>query len=193
MRLNAYIQDVTGGAFQFTHPGRGATAIVIERPALLDGFNSRTPGGVRPPASASLRSRRGCFNSRTPGGVRRVPQSASQTLLRVSIHAPREGCDQAGLSLVRISREFQFTHPGRGATVCRERGHRLNQVSIHAPREGCDFATAYCVHTLACFNSRTPGGVRRSLPPILYSSSLFQFTHPGRGATYRRCLYYSIR
>ena len=33
--------------FQFTHPGRGATALVLYRLAMPLCFNSRTPGGVR--------------------------------------------------------------------------------------------------------------------------------------------------
>ena len=34
--------------------------------------------------------------------------------------------------------EFQFTHPGRGATALSSYfGYELD-VSIHAPREGCD-------------------------------------------------------
>ena len=57
---------------------------------------------------------------------------------KVSIHAPREGCD-AGMLLPCMCREmFQFTHPVRGATL---RGVALDDpldVSIHAPREGCD-------------------------------------------------------
>ena len=57
---------------------------------------------------------------------------------KVSIHAPREGCDlsrsRISLSLLR----FQFTHPGRGATVVNVAVCNSCDVSIHAPREGCD-------------------------------------------------------
>ena len=35
---------------------------------------------------------------------------------RVSIHAPREGCDYAFRKPVANEVMFQFTHPGRGAT-----------------------------------------------------------------------------
>ena len=35
-------------------------------------------------------------------------------------------------------------------------------VSIHAPREGCDVREDEPAGTLGRFNSRTPGGVRRS-------------------------------
>ena len=58
---------------------------------------------------------------------------------------------------------FQFTHPGRGATVRDVFLFRLVLVSIHAPREGCD----------AYFLSVSDAVTR------------FQFTHPGRGATAR--------
>ena len=34
-------------AFQFTHPGRGATGLSLFYELQDDGFNSRTPGGVR--------------------------------------------------------------------------------------------------------------------------------------------------
>ena len=55
--------------FQFTHPGRGATLDEVYL-RLIFSFNSRTPGGVRP-----------------------VDLFVGYTVSRVSIHAPREGCD----------------------------------------------------------------------------------------------------
>ena len=79
----------------------------------------------------------------------------------VSIHAPREGCDVAKMTLSEIQREFQFTHPGRGATVLSSEVSQADKVSIHAPREGCD--TFY--------------------PSYKSFGNKFQFTHPGRGAT----------
>ena len=126
--------------------------------------------------------------------------------LLVSIHAPREGCDQ-GDSVVKV----------------------VEKVSIHAPREGCDCFNSRMLLCLTCFNSRTPGGVRLLLHipqlrtllvsihapregcdgaeaiylPLTHVSihapregcdqyfvagrmlySVFQFTHPGRGATF---------
>ena len=84
----------------------------------------------------------------------------------VSIHAPREGCDGWMLKDRALS-EFQFTHPGRGATVL------------------CRAATL-----LSCsFNSRTPGGVRLGFALNLDALDLFQFTHPGRGATVLNAAY----
>ena len=80
---------------------------------------------------------------------------------QVSIHAPWEGCDvTANTSLTKLQ-EFQFTHPGKGATTQLFRAGILAGVSIHAPWEGCD-----------------------SLVFLICSVTvLFQFTHPGKGAT----------
>ena len=190
--------------FQFTHPGRGATSSgnnlgnvnlcfnsrtpggvrqfhkALKEPHLC--FNSRTPGGVR---RLNLLVQSSCdgFNSRTPGGVRRLQREDGQFLPSVSIHAPREGCDM---------------HAWRNH-------HRPNRVSIHAPREGCDSRARTPRQTHCSFNSRTPGGVRPGwsrCSPNHYSfnsrtpggvrlrthgesllKELFQFTHPGRGAT----------
>ena len=123
--------------FQFTHPGRGATATLHGLFRDESSFNSRTPGGVRPPNQAVsscpgkfqfTHPGRGAtshwsksifrpmgFNSRTPGGVRLRAFDLTSRVQRVSIHAPREGCDTIGY------------------------GTRLPRtVSIHAPREGCD-------------------------------------------------------
>ena len=56
--------------------------------------------------------------------------------------------------------EFQFTHPGKGATATAEPTQVDQEVSIHAPREGCDSILADTYSSRGCFNSRTPGGVR---------------------------------
>ena len=62
----------------------------------------------------------------------------------------------------RSLREFQSTHPARGATRPRPHGRSWSEaISIHAPRKGCD------------------RGQRRDA----VSQNLFQSTHPARGAT----------
>ena len=124
----------------------------------------------------------------------------------VSIHAPREGCDKTLPSLPQPHQRFQFTHPGRGATIKSASAYDVLKVSIHAPREGCDRLPPAMTTILLGFNSRTPGGVRLGLVPVSVRdedvsihapregcdsdggvsnnwSWEFQFTHPGRGAT----------
>ena len=58
--------------------------------------------------------------------------------VRVSIHAPREGCDSGWSCSSNDAYRFQFTHPGRGATKMSKSRTIMPTVSIHAPREGCD-------------------------------------------------------
>ena len=124
--------------FQSTHPARGATPYwcVLARPAFH--FNPRTPRGVRRDGmSAPMRG--GDFNPRTPRGVRQYAGADLEAIEKISIHAPREGCDYykskrpswsryfnprtpRGVRLTGISRgdniaKFQSTHPARGATA----------------------------------------------------------------------------
>ena len=193
--------------FQFTHPGRGATGYCFYLCAIIR-----------------------CFNSRTPGGVRLADGTLPADSPRVSIHAPREGCDSFKILTTSAKQSFNSRTPGgvRHATTPSifvstgfnsrtPGGVRLYllglasgvYVSIHAPREGCDRSSQTIISKLSCFNSRTPGGVRRSClakPSNTHDVSihapregcdvslsaydrdgLFQFTHPGRGATCNSC------
>ena len=58
--------------------------------------------------------------------------------VRVSIHAPWEGCDMTTNDGKNFTRLFQFPHPGKGATADTRHGYQRRGVSIHAPWEGCD-------------------------------------------------------
>ena len=137
MRLASEDFFQKGKWFQFTHPGRGATAY---------GFR-----GLLPQSPVSIHApREGCdfllllFFAQT----------------KVSIHAPREGCDFVALLFLLTLAVFQFTHPGRGATGRRNEADIASTVSIHAPREGCDQSGLLTDNRDVRFNSRTPGGVR---------------------------------
>ena len=124
--------------FQFTHPGRGATSSTHRSSFSLYAFQFTHPGRGATRASYALYFATFCFNSRTPGGVRLSTRSIRAIYAIVSIHAPREGCDMVRLFMTtpstsfnsrtpggvrhiiiaggNISLQFQFTHPGRGAT-----------------------------------------------------------------------------
>ena len=101
---------------------------------------------------------------------------------------------------------FQSTHPVRGATPAAAPHNALpvnfnprtpcgvrpffsrsaafpSQISIHAPRAGCDYHKCGGQRTRSYFNPRTPCGVRPTSFSGEYVSSLFQSTHPVRGAT----------
>ena len=167
--------------FQFTHPGRGATWLRLRLTWAHNCFNSRTPGGVRPLSSVtficasmfqfthpgrgatrklSLHSWSRSFNSRTPGGVRLFQRGDSVLSERFNSRTPG-GVRRQVCSLLGMLEEFQFTHPGRGAT----------NSAAHLDSRG------------ERFNSRTPGGVRREDTIQLRGRNEFQFKHPGRGAT----------
>ena len=123
--------------FQFTHPVRGATIISFQGHPKIGRFNSRTPCGVR------LRDRHQIFDRTEFQFTHPVRGATSYNITRsfcvvfqfthpvrgatlyssvkrlnskVSIHAPRAGCDQLCCHFVALLRWFQFTHPVRGAT-----------------------------------------------------------------------------
>ena len=138
MRLAVPQYLLTLALFQFTHPGKGATAVTFSTLACISCFNSRTLGRVRLIVCTSLRPMKrfqfthpgkgatstsqrghytaGCFNSRTLGRVRPALSSYFGYDLDVSIHAPWEGCDRMILQILLQTHMFQFTHPGKGAT-----------------------------------------------------------------------------
>ena len=56
------------------------------------------------------------FNSRTPGGVRPSDRFWLSCIPLRFNSRPREGCDNQHGENLENEAEFQFTHPGRGAT-----------------------------------------------------------------------------
>ena len=144
-----------------------STAIV-----LID-FNPRTPCGVRRPNSQPLR----CvspFQSTHPVWGATVYHKPHILSIRISIHAPRVGCDGCNQPF-----------PGR-----------QQRISIHAPRVGCDVnqlhhpamppgfqsthpvwgatskTTSYTRYNIN-FNPRTPCGVRLVCKAVKSSSDDF--------------------
>ena len=103
---------------------------------------------------------------------------------KISIHAPREGCDVPMSTHFVLVYEFQSTHPVRGATGL---GCGLGLgllISIHAPREGCDCTVLDRMSYRYAFQSTHPvRGATRS-PRFRPSAPRFQSTHPVRGATF---------
>ena len=124
------------------------------------------------------------FNSRTLGRVRRSPPLRAPGASRFQFTHPGKGAtaEQERVQLSGIS--FQFTHPGKGATADSPLSVGASTVSIHAPWEGCDLATPYGQSQEVRFNSRTLGRVRPGRQMCAMLLSMFQFTHPGKGATW---------
>ena len=117
-------------------PREGCDAGKSQQTEIERSFNSRTPGGVRP-RRVSFKSFSIAFQFTHPGRGATEKERILNRLQRVSIHAPREGCDSKSV-LVRV----------------------FSAVSIHAPREGCDRKYQSATTNRLSFNSRTPGGVR---------------------------------
>ena len=123
-------------------------------------FNPRTPCGVRRRGRWTLTATLN-FNPRTPCGVRRGRVLDGDDPGRISIHAPRVGCDDSSDDAVKRRYIFQSTHPVWGAT-------------LHQYQKRAD-----CKH----FNPRTPCGVRPALAQLNGIADVFQSTHPVWGAT----------
>ena len=58
-----------------------------------------------------------------------------------------------------------------------------SEISIHAPQSGCDWTFSKPVTLVADFNPRTPIGVRLTGKIDSALNTVFQSTHPNRGAT----------
>ena len=69
-----------------------------------------------------------------------MPGYARLTEENISIHAPREGGDDADRARLGIIEQFQSTPPARGATINNADRDSNSSISIHAPREGGDNA-----------------------------------------------------
>ena len=197
--------------FQSTHPVRGATCLRNPRQYRRTDFNPRTPCGVRhqgAPEQEILKK----FQSTHPvrGATHQVlivgPLGRFQSTHpvrgatpldaggvhggKISIHAPRAGCDAGEGTTTSLLRIFQSTHPVRGATFPRLRAESRwtnfnprtpcgvrrvyeihvnidGRISIHAPRAGCDqfllfqlLAVTISIHAPRAGCDRLHSGVR---------------------------------
>ena len=162
-RDGRYGQDwPTRCAFQSAHPVRGATGGSAEAANGMVDFNPRTPCGVRR-HRAQARRWWGNFNPRTPCGVRLL--------------------SNIGDGAIKL---FQSTHPVRGATVSADEPRRPKL--YFNPRTPCGVRPSALYATAIGgwhFNPRTPCGVRPRRALAQRPPSVFQSTHPVRGATMR--------
>ena len=124
----------------------------------------------------------------------------------ISIHAPLAGCDWSPMSFSSPKRQFQSTHPLRGATHGRsvdlsksafQSTHPLRgativpisgtgrmDISIHAPLAGCDFFIRQRKGSQNRISIHAPLAGCDALSSLLSTPpSRFQSTHPLRGAT----------
>ena len=125
--------------FLSTLPARGATMVCRQRRRAGQHFYPRSPRGERRTVRRPPSSRTDNFYPRSPRGERRCPATPTSnskgflstlpargatltksrprwTLRPISIHAPREGSDNAGRMDSYHAAEFLSTLPARGAT-----------------------------------------------------------------------------
>ena len=191
--------------FQFTHPGKGATASASAK-FFSTWVSIHAPWEGCDLLVADKSNTFFRFNSRTLGRVRRSAPYQILLSVRFQFTHPGKGATMRHCNVIGCAL-FQFTHPGKGATVwcCRSADRYL--VSIHAPWEGCDPSPwrdlAYTpfgfnsrtlgrvrqsagkrqYRNYSSFNSRTLGRVRLLVTQSIRPLAMFQFTHPGKGAT----------
>ena len=168
-------------------------------------FNPRTPCEVRQGQVRKFHYKYD-FNPRTPCEVRRLRCLLLLWCFLISIHAPHARCDllvwmlrqyrnnfnprtPCEVRLTKISQmifhqTFQSTHPMRGATGRGWWFHWREYISIHAPHARCDLVGQKNSFAIFDFNPRTPCEVRLKINHYFLLLSLFQSTHPMRGATF---------
>ena len=168
-------------------------------------FNPRTPRGVRHRAIGAWQAELE-FQSTHPARGATPSKIGDRGHNRISIHAPREGCDAQLRPQSEGHIVISIHAPREGCDLDTSRGCTQGGISIHAPREGCDRERARSVGGGGDFNPRTPRGVRpqdgaQRFPVIIISihapregcdsspvspchaTPRFQSTHPARGAT----------
>ena len=85
---------VTGGEFQSTLPGWGATFPSWRGDHHRQDFNPRSPDGERRFQIVRTSECFAYFNPRSPDGERRYHRHAVRRVRQISIHAPRMGSDR---------------------------------------------------------------------------------------------------
>ena len=104
----------------------------------------------------------------------------------ISIHAPREGCDSGTSPRAAQYFRFQSTHPVRGATGNTGNTWWNSGISIHAPREGCDGRLWPRQERGQKISIHAPREGCDTYTPTPVDVTVFQSTHPVRGATVSR-------
>jgi len=140
-------------------PREGSDRLSGEKIPAVPGFNPRPPRGERRKDRRQPTTKRR-FQSTPPERGATHQSGPHPESPPVSIHAPREGSDEA------VKDEWEAF-----------------KVSIHAPREGSDLPSHPLLQRAWCFNPRPPRGERPISDVVSFITFLFQSTPPERGAT----------
>ncbi len=173
------MSSITVQRFQFTQPKRAATFIPYK---VVEGAT---------------------FQFTQPKRAATLPMSVSYDKMAVSIHAAQAGCDlhrvdfavalasfnsrsPSGLRLAIVAPSvvraltFQFTQPKRAGD---QRKDKDAPFQFTQPKRAATRDLSGERWRDACFNSRSPSGLRPPSIAVIISSERFQFTQPKRAAT----------
>mgnify|MGYP001753709864 CR=1 FL=1 len=145
--------------FQSPHPVRGATGSRSCWPPSQCHFNPRTPRGVRLIRSARVASNTQGFQSTHPARGATVGGSSPPDGSRISIHAPREGCDWVRSAETPRRRDFNPRTPRGVRLSCIIDARYILNFNPRTPR-GVRPGRNMCSMEACDFNPRTPRGVR---------------------------------
>ena len=169
-------------------------------------FNPRTPHGVRRAVLARNARRARHFNPRTPHGVRRYLKVRAYTVPKFQSTHPSRGATRLagqrfeacinfnprtphGVRLLKTvqQNEYEIISIHAPLTGCDAPPHRARRhargISIHAPLTGCDLRTPPKTPRVSVFQSTHPSRGATTRAPTSRTRGLFQSTHPSRGAT----------
>ena len=169
--------------FQFTHPGRGATDFVGDVKRIFK-VSIHAPREGCDCSSTTTAARSWCFNSRTPGGVRHTRPRGFLGDMEFQFTHPGRGATVC-ICLFGDNVEFQFTHPGRGATrLFRDFHEGVIKFQFTHPGRGATSELRRRPKAGLGFQFTHPGRGATTLSEARHlRHRMFQFTHPGRGAT----------
>ena len=141
----------------------GCDNLCLTNLSRYNDFNPRSPSGLRP-IICIVTIRYSNFNPRSPSGLRLFllkkginllrfqstqPEWAATrkfalclTIMQISIHAARVGCDVIIRVLLPLLKRFQSTQPEWAATAFVVVTVFEAIISIHAARVGCDISIA---------------------------------------------------
>ena len=169
---------------------RGATKCLFCSGARHQHFNPRTPCGVRPD-EGTCKGGQEIFQSTHPVRGATDILRLGVKAVKISIHAPRAGCDCMRChSHGQHGETFQSTHPVRGATWL---WYESKSQSIDFnPRTPCGVrpATARCCGLCRIISIHAPrAGCDNGFNVPATFADAFQSTHPVRGATVKMVLF----
>ena len=112
----------------------------------------------------------------------------------ISIHAPREGSDWAGILRMKGYAIFLSTLPARGATIGKPALlEQTAEISIHAPREGSDMPLPVRPAAPQPFLSTLPARGATARPAAASTSLMISIHAPREGSDRRPPLPHPIR